>query len=550
MLAEPAMARRFDPLGPRVSSRARARTTIAGLAFAVASLVGVSAHAAPGQAIRLGGVEAQGPATRAVTAIHHNPAMLAALGGTAVTVSGSVGADQIRARRYVPDPSTGAPTNALDAPVSILNPAASYFLGASVYFDPVALGVGVYDLGTRYRTASADPLRFQLAPDPDRCIRFGVNVCPPDGGAARARQDITVALALSRGNLDFGVAVHFPRLRERFAFDNDTELTPAPEEIPTARCDDKEDPLCTERVGFKGWNRWIPRNGSVPGLDAALTFGMAVHLRRDTITLGARYRTFPLRRAGELALDGVALVCRPTVDPADGLGQDIVPPCELAEPVRASLRERLPQEVALGASFVLGRSRLWRVDANLFWLDLCPGGLRPGQCGGRDAQTLRLVGLDRNSFVPPEFTRFRGAQDLYGLEVFGSYKVRSNVALLMQSSLNSPSVRRGALSAGVGEGWRFGMGGGARFRVGSNNVLLSPGYAFDLFLPNNVRPERAQLDPTAATDFADSGGDLNAKGADAFLDGRARPTNAARYFGQIHVLTLTLSWGEAPRVLE
>ncbi len=534
---------------PRTLGFALARVC-ALMAALLVGCVASTASAAPGQAIRLGGVEAQGPASRAVTAVHHNPAMLAALGGTAVQLSGSVGADQLRVRRYAIDPSTGAPTSSLDAPVSVANPAASYFVGASVFFDPIALGVGVYDLGSRYRTTSADPLRFQLAPDPQRCLAIGVSSCPPDGGAARTRQDISLALAFARGGLNFGVAVHFPRLRERFSFDNDTELTPAPDEITTARCDDKEDPACAERVGFKGWNRWIPRTGGVAGLDAALTFGVAVQLRNETITLGARYRTFPLRRAGEVALDGVGLVCRPSVDPDSGFGQDVVPPCQVAEPVRASLRERLPQEVAVGASFVLGRSRLWRVDTNLYWMDLCPGGIRPGSCAGRDAQTLRLVGLDRNSFIAPEFDRFRGLQDLYGLEVHGSYKVRSTVAMLMQSSLSSPSVRRGAQTAAIGDGWRLGLGAGARLRVGANNVMLSPGYAFDLMLPRNVNASRALVDPTAATDFASSGGDINAEGADAFLAGRARPTNAGRYFGQLHVLTLTLSWGEAPRVLE
>ncbi len=544
---------RGRPMATALPHRSLRRWTARGCAL-VAGLAAwgpaTGAEAAPGQAIRLGGVEAQGPATRAVTAIHHNPAMLGALGGTAVQLSGNIGFEQLRTRRYGIDASTGAPNGSLEAPVSVANPAAGYFVGASVFFDPIALGVGVYDLGTRFRIASADPLRFQLAPDPERCASLGLSTCPPDGGAARVRQDISLALAFTRGALNFGVAVHLPRLRERFAFDNDTELTPAPEEITTARCEDKEDPICAERVGFKGWNRWIPRTGGVPGLDAAVTVGFAIQLRNDTLTLGARYRTFPLRRSGEIALDGVSLVCRPSVELANGAGQDVVPPCSVADPVRASLRERLPQEVALGASFVLGRSRLWRLDTNLYWMDLCPGGVRPGSCGGRDGQTLRLVGLDRNSFVPPEFVRYRGAQDLYGLELHASYRVRSNIALLMQSAVSSPSVRRGAQTAANGEGWRAGLGGGARIRVGSNNVLLSPGYAFDLLMPRNVTADRAALDPTAATDFAASGGDLNAQGADAFLDGRARPTNAARYFGQLHVLTLTLSWGEAPRVLE
>lgn len=520
------------------------------LALATAGLCASQANAAPGQAVRLGGLEAQGPASRAVTALHHNPAMLAALGGTAVQITGTVGAEQLRVRRYAIDPSTGAPQNNLDPPTSVVNPAAGYFVGASFYFDPVALGVGAYDLGSRYRTASADPLRFQLAPDPEVCTRVELRECPPNGGSAQIRQDISAALALNRGNWHLGIAVHFPRLRSRFAFDNDTELTPARDEIVTARCDNKEDPRCAERVGFKGWNRWIPRRGSVPGLDAALTVGFAVQLRRDTITLGARYRTFPLRRRGELALDGVALVCRPSVDPNAEIGADIVPPCQLADPVAATMRERLPQEFALGGSFVLGRARLWRVDANLYWMDLCPGGVRPGACSGRDAQTLRLVGLDRNSFVPPEFDRFRGLQDLYGADLHATYRVRSNIAVLLQSNLNSPSVRRGAQTAAVGEGWRAGLGGGARIRVGSSNVMLSPGYVVDVFLPRDVRPEDAALDPTAATEFADTGGDINARGADAVLAGRGRPTNAARYFGQLHTLTLTLSWGETPRVLE
>jgi hypothetical protein len=476
--------------------------------------------------------------------------MLAGLGGTAVQLSGSLGLEHLRVRRYAADPATGAPTSSLDAPVSVVNASAGFFAGASVYFDPIALGVGVYDLGSRYRTASADPLRFQLAPDPDRCVALGTSACPPNGGAARARRDVSLALAFTRGALNFGVGVHFVRLRERFAFDNDTELTPAPDEIPTARCENKEDPRCAERVGFGGWNRWIPRSGSVPGLDVALTFGVALQLRNDTLTLGARYRTFPLRRRGEMALDGRALVCRPSVDPADELGQDIVPPCQTAEPVRASLRERLPQEFALGASFVLGRSRLWRLDTNLYWMDLCPGGIRPDSCDNRDAQTLRLVGLDRASFVAPEFKRYRGKQDLYGVELHARYKVRSNIAVLMQSNVASPSVSRDAQSAAVGEGWRLGLGAGARIRVGSNNVLLSPGYAFDLLLPRDVRPGSAALDPTAATDFADSGGDINASGAAAFLEGRARPTNAGRYFAQQHMFSLTFSWGEAPRVLE
>ena len=528
--------------------RGRAAATVA--VVAAGWLASSSAEAAPGQGLRLGGAEAQGPASRAVTALHHNPAMLAALKGTALQVVGSVGADQLRIRRALIDPQTGAPGSELDEATSLLNPSMGFFAGASIYFDPIAFGVGFYDLSSQYRLASADPLRFHLAPDPDLgCLDPGRGGCPPNGGAVSTRQDLTLALALNRGIVHFGVGVHFPRVRERFAFDNDTELTPAAEGVVTARCDAKEDPLCAERIGFKGWTHWLARDGAPPGFDAALTLGVALELQRGAITLGARYRTFPLRRSGRVALGGVALVCRPDVD-IEQVGRDVVRPCETADPISATLVQRLPQQFALGGSFLLGRSRLWRIDTNLYWIDYCPGGAEPGQCETGGAQQLRLVGLDRNSFVLPEFERYRGTQDLYGVDVHAAYRVRSNATVLFGSNLSSPSVRQRAQTAAWGEGWRLGLTAGGRFRVGQTNVLLTPGYGFDLLLPRRIEDSEAAFDPTAATAFAQAGGDLNARGATAVLAGRGRPTNAGRYLGLLHTVSLTLSWGESSRVFE
>ncbi len=474
--------------------------------------------------------------------------MLGALGGSAFAFSGKTGLEQWRIRRHAIDGDTGMPTDAWSQPTSFIQPTLGYFLGGSFYFDPIAFGVGLYDLSSQWRIASSDPLRFHLAPDPDAdCLDPTLARCPPNGGALRLRQDLTLALAFNRSNVQFGAAVHFPRLRERFAFDNDTELTPAPDGIVTARCENKEDPACAERVGFKGWTRWIPQGDSPPGFDAALTFGFGIQLARDTVSLGARYRTFPLRRAGVVVLDGVALVCRPesTIE-----GMDVVPPCPVAQPIRATMRTRLPQEVALGGSFLVGRSLLWRLDLNLYWMDLCPGGGRASMCRGRDAPRLRLVGLDQRSFVLPEFEMYRAAQDLYGADVHATYRIRSNVAILFGGSFNSPSIARGAHNAGFGDGWRTGLLVGTRFRLGQSNVLLTPGYAIDAMLPRHVRPGDARFDPAAANDFAASGGDINAEGAAAVLQGRARPTNAGRYFGFVHTFAVTLSWGESPEVLE
>src|SRR5690606_1157363 len=108
------------------------------------------------------------------------------------------------------------------------------------------------------------------------------------------------------------------------------------------------------------------------------------------------------------------------------------------------------------------------------------------------------VGLDRNAFVLPEFTRYRGLQDIFGIDVYTAYRVRSNAAITFAGHLASPSVRRDATTAAESEGWRLGASVGARFRLKQTNFLLVPGYGLDVFLPRNVTPQRALFDPRSA----------------------------------------------------
>lgn len=540
------------PRRRRGPARRRWAGWIAGLAGLVAVAMPAVAGAAPGVASRLGGIEPAGPASRSVTGLHHNPAMLAAMRSTSLHASFSLGVEQLRVRRNAIDPATGEPTSALDDPTNVLNGGVGYFLGGSLYLDPWAVGLGIYDVGSRYRLASADPLRFHLAPDPDvGCLDVSLRRCPPNGGEVNYRHDLTVALAYNGGIFQVGAAGHFPMVRERMAFDNDTELQPPPgSDVTTVRCDDKEAAACAERVGFKGWTHWIPRDGAPPGFDFAITLGAAVSLSGDKITLGARYRTFPLRRGGEVLLGGVALVCRP--DPPTGASQveDRVPPCATAQPVGATLRERLPQELGLGGSFILGPSRLWRVDTNVYWADLCPGGRRPGDCHDDGNQTVRLVGLDRARVVLPEYTRFRGLTDVLGADVFARYRAKTNIYLLFAGHFNSPGVRRAATTAATNDGWRLGGSVGARVRVRRTDLMLVPGYGLDFDLPRRVAPGSASFDPAAATAFVSSGGDLNAPGADLVLLGRGRPSNAGRYFSMTHTLSIAVLWGERSGALD
>lgn len=539
----------MPPLPPRLVEP-RPRPVRAGLVAASALALALSlalslsgaAQAAPGQAVRLGGIEPQGPASRAVTALHHNPAMLAAIPGTAIHASLGLGLEQQRVRRNAIDPTTGEPLPELQTATSLIQPGVGFFAGASFYFDPIAVGIGFYDLGSRYQLSSADPLRYHVAPDPDPgCLALGLSRCPPNGGAVTQRRDLTTALAWNSGRVKLGAALHLPVVRERFAFDNDTGLDPR----RSAECPDKEDPACTERVGFKGYTQWFPRNGAPPGFDFALTVGASIGLRNDTITLGGRYRSPPLRRGGEVVLGGVGLVCRPNADlvgdPSQG---DRVPACELATPVGATLRQRLPQEVAVGGSFLLGPSRQWRLDLDLYWMDLCPGGVRATRCKTGGAETLRLIGLDRQSFVLPEFSRFRGAADIYGLDAFARYRVKTNLFVITAAHLATPAVRRSATTAAQDEGWRVGTSVGVRLRLPRADLVLVPGYGLDLIVPRRVGPSDAMFSPAAATAFESGSGDINAPGAAGVLEGRGRPTNAGRYFGMLHTLSFAVMWGE------
>mgnify|MGYP001417497904 CR=1 FL=1 len=536
------------------------RRCLAAVAFVGAATIGQAAGAAPGVADRLGGIEAQGPASRSVTALHHNPAMLAAMRATAAQVALSVAVAQQRIRRNAIDGATGAPTDALDAPTSLLGASPGWFVGGTLYLDPWAVGVGVYDLSSRYQLASAEPFRYHLSPDPDvGCLDLSPARCPPNGGRVSYRHDTTIALAYNGGLFQLGAAAHFPMVRERFAFDTDTELLRRPMDEVGVECDDKEDPDCAERIGFKGWTHWVPRNGAPPGLDVAVSVGVAVSLANDRVTLGARYRSFPLRRGGEVQLGGVGVLCRPEVSGTQ-LGTDGPESCDAPSSVSATLRQKLPQQLAFGASALLGATRQWRVDANLFWADLCPGGLLAGSCPDDGNQQLRLVGLARRGASQSEQTLYRGLADVYGADVFA--RLRPNVGskglprslsrlyVLMAGHVRSPAVQRAATTAANPEGWRLGASVGTRLKLRRTELTFVPGYGLDVELPRRVRPSTAAFDPVAATDFIDSQGDLNAAGADAVLAGLGRPTNAGRYFGLVHTLSLAIHWGEASATLE
>ncbi|MBK7824014.1 hypothetical protein [Nannocystis sp.] len=506
------------------------------------------AQAAPGSSTRLGVAEAQGPAARSLTALHHNPAMLAGMPGTRVQLGATGGLDQRWIRRYGVGPD-GVPSGALGDRQSLINPTVGYFAAASFYFEPFAFGFGVYDLGSQFSLQSTDAQRWHLAPDPDQptllCGKNDSDACKVNGGQASLRTDYTLAVAWNiLANLRIGVGLHFPRLRSRLAYDNSRALASSTTPGDAGRCTSVESPSCAERLGFNGRTSWLPaRDGRPSGFDVALTFGLAVDVS-DRVTMGLRYRTRPLVNSGDYVLAGKAAVCRPD---EQELGASEVQPCSVATPVDASMREGGAREAAIGVAGVIGRAKVWRIDTNLYWLDLCHDnrdGIGVTRCGDPGNQRLSLVGLDRSSVLLPETTRYRGRNDVFGVDAYTTYRARSTFAVMLGGHFSSPTTRTSALSAAGSDGWRFGLSVGSTLRIGQGNFQLVPGYALDLYLPSTVRPGSAAFDPAAAAAFHKSGGDLNTAAAAQVLAGQGRPSNAGRYTGAVHTFMLGLRWSE------
>lgn len=535
-------------------------------ALGVVGLSPAAAHAGPGQAIRLSGVQPQGPASASVTAIHHNPAMLGAMRGFAFELNLRGGIDHRVAQREGVGPD-GAPNGQLGSRANLVDPVAGGFLGGSFMLDPVAIGLGVYDLSNRYRYDADPAFRYQHVQDDD--LR---------GGSLDLHHDFSVAIAWNFARrFRLGGAVHFPVLHQSLSRDDDTFLTAAVGATDGVGCGslgtaDAEDPRCAERIAIRTTSSRFNLTG---------TIGFAVALTRDW-TLGFRYRTRPWLTQRRVEMEGKATVCIPD-DAADAeLYTSTLVRCSEAGEGPAAASVVLPREAAIGFAGRMGPERRWGLDANLYWIDRCDG--LGSSCNGRDARNLSLVGLPQQAAILPETTVYRGYADVFGLELWGQYRLggeasptkrepsarnaegaansppapgdspppRARTALLFGAGFASPAVRRGATTIVEAERWRVSANLGARVRIGKQRRrqrgawFVAPGYGLDVGIPSRVGASGAtpDYDPSAALEFAASGRDINGPGADAVLAGRARPSNAGRYQQSVHTLTLSVGWSE------
>lgn len=529
------------------------------LTAAALALLPSAVNATPGQARRLSGVEAQGPATASVTALHHNPALLSRLPGINILSSISSGAEIVRARRFAVD-DAGLPTATLGDSTSVTQPAFGYFVGASFMLDPIAVGFGAYSLGNTYRPQSAAPFRYHLADDPNYGCRIdSAEQCPSPrfGGSAETRTDWTLAVAWNAfDRVRLGLSVHFPRMRVKLGRDEDTAQF---SDTDTLSCDGvpdatMNDPRCTRRLVYDGRTqlRWFGLVDEGSNFDLALTVGLAVDVGERGV-LGIRYRTQPLLYRGTVETIGRARVCRPG-QAAEVAATDGTAPCGNDGDLRANWEQKLPREVAVGYSTRLGARDAFHLDTNLYWIDFCPGGVSPASCQGRDVAQLQIKGLDPRASVLAETPIYRGRTDRYGLEVYSGYDLQrskthnTKVSILWGGGFDSPATRPGALTMERVDGWAVKASVGASLelqqRLGS--LFLAPGYGLNLQVPTTVGAGGSTplYSPDALAQFAASGGDINSPSAGAVLSGRARPTNAGRYFAHSHALLFSIRWSE------
>jgi hypothetical protein len=534
--------------------------------------------AAPGVANRLAGADAQGPATESVTAIYHNPAMLGSLSGLHFQTTLRGGVDHLSVRRFAIG-TDGRPVDQLGAWPQIANPVFDYFVGISFLLDPIAIGAAVHTFDSRYRIYGNQELRYHFAPEEDLgCGSDRSRVCPDlrKGGTMEMRTDVDVALAWNPLDfLSFGATVHVPRSRTYFARDVDSTLTGVNED---AGCDPAsasvENPICAERLAFRGNTRlrWFGLQPNGSRLDIALTLGAAFVIR-NKVTLGIRYRTQPLLNGGRITLHGKAAVCVPNSAAEE---RSDLPSCSTAGAIDATMTETLPRELAIGFATSLGN---WQLDSNLYWIDRCPGFDPSGACNGDDSRGLRLTGLDQDASTLPDSTIYRGFKDIFGAELWTRYRMDDIIGanlpwnrtlcsgkeavdpktrrrarciprmdLLIGAGFNSPGVKPGALTAALNDGWTVMTTLGTSFNLPTRNGTWSlvPSYGIDLMVPTRVGPGGAtpMYDPAAGIAFEQAGADINSSSANAVLQGRALPTNAAIYTGAVHSILFALRWSE------
>lgn len=480
----------------------------------------------------------------------------------AVNIQGGLRQTSIRAQTRDPRgiPLEGA--QALGPWSHALNPGLNGFVAASADVDDLTIAIGFYTLGARLSPNASDNLReHAVGQSFTGCDANSDRTCARNtglGGNYEVRSDATLAVAWHLLPIfDVGLAMHFPFLALRRAHD----------ELASNSGNECLDPLgfrsredgsltCNQRFVLDAGTRarFVARErDDASRIDFAVTAGIAVrpHPRWQ---LGARFRFSPVLERGQYEIFGEAISC-----PLDDDGE---PSSQCGDPTRTPVvvQQRLPMEAAFGAAVQLGPANTWRLDANLYWIDGCPGRGSASDCARASQRDLAATSTDTSPEARVhEKVLYRGLRDVFGLELWGERRLRTTrrpgapstsaqpgLDLLFGIAASTPTVIAGASTpTTLGGYWLSGsMGTRISLPMRNSSIELIPGYALDITLPVRIGEggRDSTFDPRARREFELTGADISAPSAAAVLEGRARASNAGIHFELEHTLMLNLRW--------
>lgn len=539
---------KIPPVGPSRSNRRGGSLARFALSLFFLSASSSAARARPGEGHWLAGMEAQGPASSHLSAVFHNPAMLTALPGLHLQLSG-VG--QLGVQRIAP-----AQLDAQSRPIpGVYQPTGVYrnlggdvFFAASFLFENFAVAASYYTLDSKFRERAPHSLSAFVRPNPSPyCRMSGGQNCSPSAaysGWAELRSEFTLALAWqSIRRLRLGLSIHFPRYSLRGSRVRNPQT-----EAHAGLCEGlmPGDPNCVEVERLRFRSRWRGKDPSAARFQIAMTAGIAWQ-PSPRWTLGARLRFRPNFGMRAPVYQGELNSC------ADGPAG---PRCDSPLGDAAQLRDEPGRQVALGLSFRPFGDGLLHLDGQLYWIQHCPDERTQGLCRNAGTHMSRLAAGPGNLSIR-ERPWYRGLQDRFGAELW------------LQRSLQHsrrPRLRRLAYSAGIG-GYSAAVRPAAHNPVdndasswfGAGSVSLEllrrkaslfviGGYAF--IWQRSRRVGSPQLPPSFEADafarFEQEGAGIDDPAGQAMRSGRARSSNAGIYRALGQRLSLSLRWGARP----
>lgn len=499
--------------------------------------------AAPGDGRFLAGMQAQGPASSATSAVFHNPAMLADLAGLHAQVS-------LQGRwvqQWVATPQWSAPgvfSGSYGRYKAYNHLALNGFIGASFLFEDFAIAAAWYSLDNQSRAHAPAAYRGFVKKNPN----LGCELLPGigckkkhhHGGYYEHRSELTIALAWqSLQRIRFGLSIHFPRYDLAWTRQYNAKQDPGYNACRGALA---QDPSCetVQELDLRSRFRWFGLNERSSRLIFAFTTGIA-YAPNDYLTLGARFRWRPNFGARPIQLHGTVEHCAATANEEE---------CIDPTPRSVQMSQSEGRQLAVGIAWRFFAPRPLQLDAQVYWLQSCA--YREQDCQDGIHRRFSALDFEADDETLVDIPVYRGRWDRFGAEFWlRNPLTQAEAAAWRRVQLNfglggeSPGMRRAAHNIINDEGWRIWGAASTAIELLRRKapLYILPGYALQWSLPRKVGSP-ADFQPQAWQDFQNSTGDIDTPAGQAVLQGRAQQSNTGAYSFLSHNLSLSLRWGE------